>query len=126
MANPTPSSSSSPSPSENLPSVRVRLKELAGLLRQSGHLKPQVQGELADLLEEMADELQTAGTSSHSTHLAESTAHLAEQLHRRKDVGLLGAAKERLDEAAARAEAKAPVATGLARRLIDVLSEIGI
>ena len=122
MADSTPS----PSPSENDLSVRARLKELASLLRRSGHLKPRVQGELADLLEEMAAELETAGASSLSTHLAESTAHLAEELHRRKDVGLLGAAKERLDEAAARAESKAPVATGLARRLIDVLSEIGI
>jgi hypothetical protein len=33
---------------------------------------------------------------------------------------------QRLKDAAARAEAKAPVATGLARRLVDVLADIGI
>ena len=59
-------------------------------------------------------------------HLAESSTHLVEALHRRHHAGLIAAAKERLEEAASRAEAEAPVATGLARRLIDTLANMGI
>ena len=61
-----------------------------------------------------------------AAHLAESSAHLVEALHRKHHAGLIAAAKERLEEAATRAEAEAPVATGLARRLIDTLANLGI
>lgn len=106
--------------------VRQQLQELAGLLRGARHLSPQVQQELADLLDELAVELEAAPPSAQADHLAMSAAHVAQELHDRGDEGPLGAAKQRLNEAAARAEAKAPVATGLARRLIDVLADLGI
>src|SRR5829696_2300660 len=116
----------SPTPAGAGPPVGERLQELARLLRGSRHLGPQVQRELADLLEELAGELESAAPSAHAEHLAESAAHLAHELHERRGLGPVGAAVQRLNEAAARAEARAPVATGLARRLIDVLADIGI
>src|SRR4051794_6076617 len=111
---------------EPAPPVGERLQELAGLLRGSRHLDAQVQREPADLLEELAGELESAAPSPHAEHLAESAAHLAHELHERRGMGPLAAAVQRLKEAATRAEAKAPVATGLARRLVDVLADIGI
>jgi hypothetical protein len=116
----------SPTPAGSGPPVGERLQELARLLRGAGHLGPQVQRDLADLLEELAGELESAAPSPHAEHLAESAAHVAHELHQERGVGRVGAAVQRLKEAAARAEAKAPVATGLARRLVDVLADIGI
>jgi hypothetical protein len=113
-------------PSPAGPPVGERLQELAQVLRESRHLGPQVQRELADLLEELAGELESAAPSPHAEHLAESAAHLAQELNEQRGKGPLAAAVQRLKDAAARAEAKAPVATGLARRLVDVLADIGI
>jgi hypothetical protein len=39
---------------------------------------------------------------------------------------MLGRARERLEEAVVEAEAQAPLAVGLARRLLDTLANIGI
>ena len=44
----------------------------------------------------------------------------------RHDPGLIEAARDRLEEAVARAEAKAPVATDIVLQLIDVLAGMGI
>ena len=69
-----------------------------------------------------------AGTGSsgpQAAHLAESAVQAARALSEPHH-GLLTAARERLEAAAVRAEAKAPVATGVVWRLIDLLSEIGI
>jgi len=108
------------------PAVEGRLHEVARLLRGSRHLRAPIRDELADLLDELAGELGAAPPSPHAEHLAESAAHLARELHDRRAEGPLGLAKERLGEAAARAESKAPVATGLARRLVDLLADLGI
>lgn len=107
--------------------VQDRLTQLAQLLRQARHLGPEAQEELADLVEELGRLLHPEVISStEATHLVESTAHLAEALHERHDAGLLAAAKERLKEAALRAETKAPMATGIARQLIETLANLGI
>src|SRR5262249_30235142 len=50
--------------------------------------------------------------------LADSTAHLAESLRRRHEEGVLGRARDRLEEAVLAAEARAPVVSGLAHRLL--------
>lgn len=115
-----------PSVPPNRPPVQERLEELARLLRTTAHLRPGAQQELADLLVEMAGELAAAPASPQSQHLAESAATLAHALHEEHTGGPLDAAKKRVIEAAARAEAKAPVATGLARQFVDLLAEIGI
>lgn len=116
----------SPSVSPRGPAVRERLQELARLVRETDHLGPDVQKELADLLEAMAGELAAGPVSPQAEQVAETTVSLARELHEQRVGGPLEAAKQRVIETAARAEAKAPVTTGLALRLVDLLSEIGI
>jgi hypothetical protein len=105
--------------------ARERLLDLAGLLRGARHLTPETRAALADLIAELAGALGPGGPGPQAAHLAESAAQAARALHDQQQ-GLLTAARERLEAAAARAETKAPVATGVARRMIDLLSEIGI
>ena len=84
-----------------------------------------------ELTLEAAKELSGALTSGPSAapsqaHLTESTAHLVEALHHQKDAGVLGQAKQRLIEAAARTEAEAPLAAGIIYRIIEALANVGI
>jgi hypothetical protein len=120
MTEPFPAEPESPS------SVRAQLVELAGHLKDVAHLEPAAQRALADLVVELAGALDPAATSEQRAHLADASAQLVRALHEQHNEGLVAAAKHRLEEAAARAEATAPVATGVARRLIELLSELGI
>lgn len=106
--------------------ARTRLLELADLLRGARHLGDGDRRELADLVAELAGTIDPAAPSPQAAHLADAAAHLVRALHERHDAGPIAAARRRLEEATALAEAKAPVATGLARRLIDTLADIGI
>jgi len=106
--------------------VRARLLEVVPLLREARHIEPEARRALADLVDELIRVMDPNAPAAQAAHLAESSTHLAEALHREHHHGLLASAKERLEEAAARAEAEAPVATGLARRLIDTLANLGI
>jgi hypothetical protein len=117
-------SETSPSPGD-LP-IATRLRELAQRLREAPHLGPAAQAELADLVEELGRSLSPTPVPDAQAHLAESTAHLVQSLHEQKDRGFLAAARKRLEEAAVRAEAEAPLASGLAVRLIDTLANLGI
>jgi hypothetical protein len=108
-----------PEPSQPaVPEVQARLQEVARLLKQSGSLDPAARQALADLVSELAppDEV---------THLAETTAHLAEALHR-PEPRLPVTLRDRLEQSIVNAEAHAPTAVGLARRLLDALANIGI
>jgi hypothetical protein len=60
------------------------------------------------------------------THLTESAVHFVEAARHPHDVGLLGAARHRVNEAILVAEARAPVAADITRRLVDTLSNLGI
>jgi len=114
-------------PSTIDPAVSARLRQLVQLLRDTHHLGPEAQKSLADLVEELSGSLAScAPSASNQTHLAETTAHLVEALHQQKDASFLATAKKRLEEAAIRVEAEAPVATGIVRRLIDALANLGI
>ncbi|HEX8199035.1 MAG TPA: DUF4404 family protein [Isosphaeraceae bacterium] len=108
--------------------IRANLLESARLLREAHHIDPEAQRTLADLVEELGQVLGPASDTSsvHAAHLAESSTHLVQALHQRHDDGVLASARARLAAAAARAESDAPVATGIARRLIDALSDLGI
>ena len=64
--------------------------------------------------------------SAEGSHLADSTAHLARALNRPHDTGLLASAKKRLEESIIRAENEVPLASGLARNLLDILANLGI
>lgn len=106
---------------------RVNLQEVAEKLRQADHLGPEAQQALADLLDELANALPSAGpASAEANHLAASAAHLAEALHQRHEEGALATAIERFEASVARAEAKAPMASGIAHRIIETLASLGI
>ena len=109
---------------EPLPPLGARdhLLDLAIQLRQAAHLSPETRAEVADLLSELAGVVEAAHPSE---RVAESAAQAAQALHEPQH-GLFAAARKRLEAVTAAAEVKAPVATGVARRLIDVLAEIGI
>ena len=105
----------------------VNLRELAQELREADHLGPEAQQAIADLLEELAIALPTgAKVPAETAHLAESASHLAAALHEPQEPGVLANAVERLEASVARAEAKAPMASGIARRLIETLANLGI
>jgi uncharacterized protein DUF4404 len=112
---------------QNTAQVQARLHELAEVLRQADHLEPEAQQALANLVEELSKALTPAAlTGGETAHLASSAAGLAQSLHQQASPTLLSAAKRRLEQAALRAEAQAPVATGIARRLLDALADLGI
>jgi hypothetical protein len=115
-----------PTPGPGASVVRNNLQELAQVLRDADHLEPETQQTLADLVAELSQALEAGQLNSEVTgHLADSTAQLIAGL-RQQQRGLLSGARERLQDAAAAAEANAPLVTGLTERLIDVLSNIGI
>jgi hypothetical protein len=113
----------SPNPSE----IQHRLQTIAQRLREARHLEPEAQQELAAIVEELGKALAAAPLpSTELAHLSDSTAHLVHALHEKHDTGLLASARNRLQEAIVRAETRAPVAAGLARQLVDTLSNLGI
>jgi Domain of unknown function (DUF4404) len=107
--------------------IRTRLHEVARMVRQSRTIAPESQRVLAELVDELGAALQgTDVPPEEVARLAESTAHVADSLHQQHDEGLLARARDRLEESVLRAEASSPVAVGLARRLLDMLANIGI
>jgi hypothetical protein len=109
-----------------IPDPPVDIEELARRLREAEHLEPEAREQGAELLNELAAALDQAEPSAHTEHLTQSTAQLVLAVKDRHDPGLIESAIDRLEEAVLRAEAKAPVATGIALRLIDVLAATGI
>ena len=111
---------------ETAATVRTQLQGIVPLLRSSRHIEPEVQEALADLVDELIRVMDPNPPAVEAAHLAESCGTPGGGVHRKHHAGLIIAAKERLEAAATRAEAEAPVATGLARRLIDTLANLGI
>jgi hypothetical protein len=107
--------------------VPARLHEIARLLREADHLGPEVRRELAELADDFAGNLRSSAMpTDEEIHLAATAGRLIEGLrHRDKEKPLL-TAREQLVEALLEAEARAPLPTGLARRLLEVLANIGI
>jgi len=120
----------SDTPETNPPSVQevaARLRDVASEMRKSRSLDAHSQRVLAELVDELSKALAEPNVPpAEVARLAESTAQLAESLHRRHDRGLLERARDSLEGAVIDAEAHAPVAVGLARRLLDALASIGI
>lgn len=120
-------SESAPENSPNGPQIQSELRQLAELLRQAGHLAPQAQSSLAELLDELGSELESHGSISAKTEgLTRAVGDVARSLHEQHHASLLESAQDRLKDAAARAEAEAPVATGVVYRFIEALSSLGI
>jgi hypothetical protein len=113
-------------PEQPDPSAVNDIEELARRLREAEHLEPEARGQAADLLGNLAAELDQTKPSAQKEHLAESAAQLVRAVQDQHEPGLIEAARERLEEAVARAEANAPVATDLVLQLIDVLANLGI
>jgi hypothetical protein len=107
--------------------ARQRLEQLAGLLRQAPHLDAETQRHLADLLEELGKALGDHPSGAKETaQLAESAAQVARALHEPGQVSRVPSAIRRLEESVTRAEAEAPLATGIVRRLLEALADLGI
>jgi hypothetical protein len=109
------------------PSVPERLHELAEMLRRSPHLGPTEQAALANLMDELRQAVDpTRLPEASQQHLTQSAAHLVDSLHQNADAGVLAAATRRLEEAAVRVEAEAPLVSGVLRRMVDALANWGI
>jgi hypothetical protein len=107
--------------------VAERLHEIARLLRTTDHLGPEAQQALAELADELANVLQPHTTPpAEAAPLVESTAEVVEALHQEHDAGLLTAARDRLEKMVAAFEGRAPHTVDFARRLLDVLANLGI
>lgn len=107
--------------------LEANLHQLSQRLREADRLGPEEQRSLAALLDQLARMLHpNAPHPEESTHLAESSAQLADALKQRRDRGAVASAIQRLEQAVARAEAEAPVAAGFARQMLDILANLGI
>src|SRR5437867_3599124 len=93
---PTPPS---PEPAEK---ARAQLQAIVPLLRETRHIDPEVQEALADLVDELIRVIDPHAPAAETAHLAQSSTHLIQALHRKHHQGLINAAKERLEEAATR------------------------
>ncbi len=102
------------------------MQELARLLHEADHLQPETQQELADLVAELSKALAGELSCAEAEHLGKSAEHMIRALREERDTDYLAAARERLREAAVWAEVEAPVATGIVRRILDTLANLGI
>ena len=115
-----------PNPSAH-PEVEASLHAVSQLLREAHHLSPEAQQTLAELVDELGRAL-GSGTAAPEelAHLRASATRLIEAVRQRHDEGKMAAARDRLEEAVIGLEARAPVAAGVARRLLDALANLGI
>jgi predicted AlkP superfamily phosphohydrolase/phosphomutase len=107
--------------------VRTHLHTIARLLREVHHLSPEAQARLAELVDELGQALESDTVpSAELAHLTECAAQLVSATQRGEDEGLLNKTRERLDRAALAVETEAPLLAGLARRLAEALTNLGI
>ncbi len=110
----------------NTSDLRANLQRLAQLLRDTDRLDPEAQQDLADLMGELSQALAGNLSSEEAEHLGRSAVHMIQALHDQQGADYLTAARDRLRDAAVRAEVEAPAATGIVRRLMDMLANLGI
>jgi hypothetical protein len=123
---PEPGSRSAP-PTPSVAAVRARLDAAARLLGESAAVDPEVRRAFSELMDELSQALDAPDTPpAEVARLADGAAHLAEAIHHQHDQGLLTQARERLERLMFNAEARAPTAVGLTKRLIDALANLGI
>jgi hypothetical protein len=112
---------------EQQPEMSGRLHEIAQLLRGTHHLGPEAQQALAKLADELGDLLDpTVPPPAEAAPLLESTAQVVAALHQEQGAGPLTAARQRLEHALAEVESHAPGSADFARRLLDILANLGI
>jgi hypothetical protein len=107
--------------------LEANLHRIAGLLRDAGHLSPEAQESLALLVDDLAGTVKKpTGDPAAATHVAATAAQLLNALVQKHDQGVLSAARDRLERTVMSAGNQAPMAAGVARRLLDILAGIGI
>jgi hypothetical protein len=106
--------------------LHAHLQELSRLLRDTDHLAPEAQQELADLVAELSKALAGNLSSAEVEHLGRTAANMIQALHEQQNADYLSAARDRLRDAAVHAEVVAPGPTGIVRRLLDTLANLGI
>jgi hypothetical protein len=107
--------------------VSGRLHEIAQLLRGTHHLGAEAQEALAKLADELGNLLDPAQPPPpEAAPLVNSTVKVVEALREGQSTGLLSAARQRLQETVAEVESHAPGSADFARRLLDVLANLGI
>jgi hypothetical protein len=105
--------------------VTARLREVARLVREADHLDPDAQQSLADLAEQMADNLSRAHVPTpEEAELGKLAGELIEALRREENPA--AGTRHRLQEAIVAAETRAPLAAETARELLDVIANLGI
>jgi hypothetical protein len=111
----------------SVPELQARLEGVARLLQESRAIDPGARDDLAELVDELGTALQSGQVPPDElARVADATAHLAESLHAQHESGQVGAIRERLQQAAATVETRAPFLTGLVRQLSETLSNLGI
>ncbi len=117
----------SPLADPKLQEVHTHLEAISELLRRPHRLDTAAQAALADLVDALDKALKLGKIpNEEAARLAATASHFANAVHREDEASVLKAARERLEEAAVAAENTAPMVTGLARRFMDALSNIGI
>jgi ABC-type transporter Mla subunit MlaD len=107
--------------------VQQHLHTIARLLRDVRHLSPEAQELLAELVDELGQALASDTVPpAELNRLAEHVTQLLRAAEPGAERGVLGQIRNRLEQAAAALESRAPLLTGLTRRLIETLSEMGI
>jgi hypothetical protein len=112
---------------QQLPSdVAARLREVARLVREADHLDPKAQQTLADLAEQMADNLSRPhAPTAEEVELGKLAGELIAALHREEEAPV-AATRNRLQEAVLAAQTRAPLTAETARELLDALANLGI
>jgi hypothetical protein len=107
--------------------AQAKLQELSRMIRARHGLDAGAQRQFADLVDEISRVIgRSEAPSAETTHLVDSLSHLLETLHHSRERGLVQAARERLAEAALRAETTAPLTTRLVEQLMATLANLGI
>jgi len=107
--------------------ARARLDELFGLLGGGEAFNPELRRYLGELAAQLRLALDDGSMPpAEVQRLADAAVHVVEGVRRRHEEGVLGRARDRLEEAVVATEARHPVVSGLALRLIDALANIGI
>jgi hypothetical protein len=107
--------------------IQASLHTIAEVLRDPHPLNAEARQALAELMDELGALLAAPSVPQQAlAHLAQSTAHLVQAVHGRADEGRLATARGRLEQAILGVESQAPLAAGIARRVLDALANIGI
>lgn len=122
-------SASGPTEGRSADAIRHELVESSRIVGEVENLDPATKGGMTSLLAELVDLLDSNATDVELEHVSDLSRRFRELVDAAKETGEgLGTKAEEIlgQRAAAQADAEAPVLTNVVRRLIDLLSEIGI